>query len=198
MRRNIPTIFAILLLGSLVLCSACTGPGTEVPQQNTSGSPQPTGGGLVQVTVPSEPSRIGFDTALQRLRAYTTVSFNETSADTEKIHYILAKDVDNRGNAVSWIFGVKNGSSSRLVIFDRTGSAEIPSSFPSGEIFMDSFVPPGKVFSDNKEAILGSTATSIPEQREFEVKDGIYTIIIKSANTVRVIRINAATGALMV
>jgi hypothetical protein len=197
MRRNFPTIFAILLLYTLVLCSACTGPGIESPKQNTSeGSQQNTG--LVQVTVPSGSSRFGFDAALQRLMNDTTVSFNDTLADTEKIHYILAKDVDTRGTAVSWIFGVKNGSASRLVIIDGTGSAEIPSSLPSGEIFMESFVPPGKVFSDNKEAILGSPATSAPEQREFEVKDGIYTIIIKSANTVRVIRINAATGALMV
>lgn len=197
MRRNIPTIFAILLLGMLIFCSACTGPGTEVPQQNTRENPQQNTG-LVQVTGIPVSYRINFETALQRLMNYTTVSFNETLADTEKIHYILAKDVDNRGNAVSWIFGVKNGSASRLVIFDRTGSAEIPSSFPSGEIFMDSFVPPGKVFSDNKEAILGSPATSSPEQREFEVKDGIYTITITSASTVRVVRINAATGALMI
>ncbi len=72
------------------------------------------------------------------------------------------------------------------------------SSLPTGEIVLDRTVPPGKVFSENKEAILGSPVSSVSQQRELELKEGIYTLTITSAKTVRVIRFNAATGALMV
>lgn len=191
MCRNIPAIFTILLLGTLVLCCACVGSGNESPKQNTS---------LVQVTVQSESSRIGFDTALQKLKNYKTVSFNQTPADSEKIYYILAKDVDDRGAATSWLFGVNDRSGSRLIIYDKVGKTEMPlsdSSLPSEEIVLDHIVSPGKVFSDNKEVILRSPVPSTPELRELELKEGLYTITITSGNAVRVIKFNATTGALI-
>ena len=70
MRRNIPTIFAILALLSLILCSACVSPLTanQMSQQND---------GLKVITVTAESPFISFDVALQNLREYRPDPGNE-------------------------------------------------------------------------------------------------------------------------
>ena len=60
MRKIIPIIFVISALVALVLCSACVLPsfGEQKKQE----------GGLTQVTVPAETSRISFEEAYQKLK----------------------------------------------------------------------------------------------------------------------------------
>ncbi len=68
MRRNIPAIFAISALIGLILCSACTFLPSEEKKE----------GGLTQVTIPVESSRISFGEAQQKLDEYRMDSVNET------------------------------------------------------------------------------------------------------------------------
>jgi len=194
MHKSIPMIFAILALFVLSLCSACvtqTSP-NQTPQQNT---------GLSQVTVPSESTRIGFDTAQQKFKEYRAVSFNESSINKEKLYYILAKDVDDQGKASSWIFGVNHEAGSRLFIYDSTGWTNINlnnSDLPSEEIVIDRIVTPSNVFAENKAAIIGNAPPSTLELRELELKGGIYTLTITSGSTVRTLKFNAISGAMVV
>src|SRR5512137_730002 len=97
MRKNIRAIFVISALVALVLCSACVLP--------SSGEQKKQEGGLTQVTVPVEISRISFEDAYQKLKDYRIDPVGG-SAETKRIYYILAKDVDDQGKASSWVFGV--------------------------------------------------------------------------------------------
>jgi hypothetical protein len=151
--------------------------------------------------VPSESTRISFDTAQQKFKEYSTVTFNESLINKEKLYYILAKDVDDQGKATSWIFGVKHGAGSRLLIFDTTGWSNINlnnSELPSEEIVIDHIVPPSNVFSENKAAIIGNAPLPTPELRELELKGVIYTLTITSGGTVRTLKFNAISGAMIV
>jgi hypothetical protein len=190
MRRNIQAVFAISALIALILCSACTFLPTGETQE----------GGLVQVTVPSESTRISFDTAYQKLREYRTVTYNQSSITSEKIYYIIAKETDDQGKAASWGFGMNDDAGSRLLIFDSNGWTDIPLSnlsLPSEEIIVDHIVPPGNIFSENRAVIVGISPPSTAELRELELKESIYTLTISSDGNVRVIKFNATTGALI-
>ena len=82
MRKIIRAIFVISALVALVLCSACVFPpfGDQKKQE----------GGLTQVTVPVETSRISFEEAYQNLKDYRMDS-SSVSAEDKRIYYILAK-----------------------------------------------------------------------------------------------------------
>ena len=193
MRKIIHAIFVISTLVVLVMCSACVLPSADQkPQQD---------GGLTQVTVPVESSRISYEVALQNLKDYRTDLINKSPISSQKIYYILGKDVDDQGKAKSWSFGVNREAGPRLLIYDRTGWTDMSlsnSALPSEEIMVDRVMPPNKLFAENKGAIQGNSPASSPAIRELELKEGKYTLTITSGSIVRVIKFNATTGALNV
>jgi hypothetical protein len=186
MRRNIPAIFAISALIVLILCSACTFLPSEEKKE----------GGLTQVTIPVENSRISFGEALQRLDEYKTDSVNET-ADGKTIYSLIAKDVDESGNATSWVFGINQGVGAKLLVYDRTGWTVFPwSTVITEKIALDQIVTPGTLFANNKATITGSSHT-VTERRDLELQKGVYTLTIYSGSTNRILTFNATTGALI-
>ena len=137
MRKIIRAIFVISALVALVLCSACVLPFGEQKKQE---------GGLTQVTVPVESSRISFEEAYQNLKDYRMDS-SSVSAENKRIYYILARDVDDSGNAMSWVFGVNYGMGDRLLIYEKSGWTVFPNSnptLPSEEILIDRYCIPGQ------------------------------------------------------
>ncbi len=191
MRRNNPTIFAILALLIMILCSACI---SQPPANQTSGN----NAGLAQITVAADSSRISFEEARQILRDYRSDSLNE-SADGNTAYYMLSRDVDEAGTATSWIFGVSSGSGAEFLVYDKTGMTTIPwnATLPAEAIVMDSIVSPGSLFSQNKAVISGSSSPAIPERWDLELQRGIYTLTIISGNSSRSLDFNATTGALI-
>jgi len=192
MRKNIPVIFVISALVVLVLCSACvfSPPSGQKPQQE---------GGLTQVNVPVESSRISFEAAHQKLKEYQMDSVSE-SASNKTIYYILAKDVDDSGNAMSWVFDVKSGMGSRMLIYDKSGWTVFPRSnttLPSAEIVVDHIVSPGNLLTRNKAVILSTSSPAIPERRDLELQEGIYTLTLYSGSKGRILTFDANTGALI-
>ena len=192
MRRNTLKIFAILLLSMLVLCSACvfSPSGDQKPLQD---------GGLSQVTIPVETSRISFQDAYQELKDYRTDSLNG-SVTVKTIYYILAKDVDDSGNAVSWVFGVNYGIGDRLLIYDKSGWTVFPRSnttLPSEDIVVDHIVSPGNLFTQNKAVVLSTPSSAIPERRDLELQEGIYKLTFYSGSKGRILTFNATTGAMI-
>jgi hypothetical protein len=191
MRRNIQVVFVISALTLLVLCSACT--------SQPSGQKNSQEGGLTQVSVPVESPRISFEEAQQKLEGYWTTFPDKSSMSSEKIYYVLAKDVDESGNAASWIFGVKNSSSTLLLVYNGRDWAVIPwiiTPLPS-EIMRDNVVSPGKLFAQNTAIIISNSSRTSAERRDLELKEGVYTITITSGTTNRILVFNASTGALI-
>jgi hypothetical protein len=191
MRKIIRSIFVISALVALVLCSACVLP--------SSGEPKKQEGGLTQVTIVGENTRIGFEEAYQNLKDYRMDSSIVSSVD-KRIYYILARDVDDSGNAMSWVFGVNYGMGDRLLIYEKSGWTVFPNSnpsFPSEEILVDRIVSPGNLITSNKAIIARTLSSTIPDRRDLELQEGFYNLNVYSGNTGKVLKFNATTGVLI-
>ena len=191
MRKIIPIIFVISALVALVLCSACVLPsfGEQKKQE----------GGLTQVTVTVATSRIGFEEAYQNLKDYH-IDSSSGLTESKKIYYILAKDVDESGTAMSWVFGVNYGSGDRLLIYEKSGWTVFPrsnSTLPSEEIVVDRIISPGNLFTINKAIIASTSSSTNPERRDLELQEGTYKVNIYYGTTGKVLTFNATTGALI-
>jgi hypothetical protein len=191
MRKNIRAIFVISALVALVLCSACVLPsfGEQKKQE----------GGLTQVTVQAASSRISFEEAYQNLKDYRMDS-SSVSAENKRIYYILGRDVDDSGNAMSWVFGVNYGMGDRLLIYEKSGWTVFPNSkstLPSEEIPIDRIVSPGNMITTNKAIIAKTLASTIPDRKDLELQEGIYKLNVYSGNSGKVIMFNATSGALI-
>jgi hypothetical protein len=186
MRRNFPTIFVILALIILILCSACVSQSSpdKISQQN---------GGLHQIS--EESPFISFDTAHQNLKDYRPDSTNE-STTPKSIYYIHGTNVDESGNATSWIFGVRHSGGTELLAFDRSGWKHIPWSAPalSEEIDVNTIITPERLFSKNKAVIFSKTFPVNPQRRDLDLIRGIYSLTITSGSNERILSFNATSG----
>ncbi|MFA5347513.1 MAG: hypothetical protein WC294_05210 [Methanoregula sp.] len=190
MRRNIKAIFAILALIILILCSAC------ILQPSVNQTPQQDGG-LAQVSVPVESPYIIFDVAQRNLPAYRSESIYDTASSD--IYYITGIDINESGAARSWIFGVRGTNGTEMLAYDRSGWTTLPWNAPLylEEISIDSIVSPARLFSQNTAVVIGNPPPTIPERRDLELKQGIYTLTITSGSTTRILTFNATTGELI-
>jgi hypothetical protein len=192
MHKTIPIIFAILALFILSLCSACVSqpPENKTPVQNA---------GLTQITVPVDSSRISFEEAVQSLREHGSDSSTEPD-NTNSLYYMLSRDIDESGNATSWIFGVSRQSGAEFLVYEKTGWTTIPwnTTLPTEKINTDNIVSPGNLFSQNKGVISGNQSLTIPERIDIELQRGVYTLTINSGGPSRILTFNATTGALIV
>jgi hypothetical protein len=136
---------------------------------------------------------ISFDEAKEAFRNYAGPS------GELPVYYLLSHDMDSAGDASSWLFGVYQGNGTVLLIYDRTGWNINPwnAMLPAEEILLDGVVPPGTLFTRNKESIFTAASLAVPESRDMELKEGVYTLTIRSGSTSRILMFNAITGGLM-
>ena len=188
MRKIIHAIFVISALVALVLCSACVSPFGEQKKQE---------GGLTQVTVPVASSRISFEEVKLKFEEY--ISSNSSNKKIP-VYYIFSRDLDKSGNALTWLFGVRQSSRTELLMYDRTGWKTIPwnATIPSDEILMNRVISPNSLFIQNEKLIFSTSLPSKSERRDLVLKQGIYTLTINSGSTSRILTFNATTGALIV
>jgi hypothetical protein len=191
MQKSIPMVLAFTVLLALILCCACTSQSS--PDQTSQNDT-----GFTQITQSADSSRISFEEARQNLRGYGSGLLNEPGNLTA-VYYILARDVDESGNAMSWIFGVQQGTGSELLVFDQSGWTPIPwdATLQSEMIDIDRIASPDMVFRQNNAAILGNTTSTTSERRYLELQRGIYTLTITSGSTIRILTFNATTGVLI-
>jgi hypothetical protein len=191
MHKSIPMVFAILALVVLILCSACV---SQPPINQTSEK----NSGITQVLGPSTSPFISFDDARQNLPSYQPDPEN-ASYFIRTIYYITGLDVDESGNARSWIFGVRHSNGTEMLAYDQNGLINLLWNAPpdAQEIVIDDIVSPAGLFSQNALVIFGDPKHTIPERRDLELKRGIYTITITSGNTSRILTFNATTGELI-
>jgi hypothetical protein len=184
-------ILAIFVLFVLTLSSAC------ISQTSPSQTHQQTGG-ISQIPGPVESPYISFTEAQQNLREYQPDPEN-LSDFIKTIYYFTGIDVDGSGNARSWIFGVGRTNGTEMVAYDRSGWTKIPWTAPAGskEIVVDNIVSPERLFIQNTALILVNPSMTIPERRDLELNQDIYTLTITSGNTSRILTFNATTGELI-
>jgi hypothetical protein len=115
------------------------------------------------------------------------------------VYYIAGIDVEQSGNARSWIFGVRDTHGTEMLAYDHSGWVTLPWNVPPGleEIRDDSMVSPERLFSQNAAVIIGNPPPAVPERRDLELKQGVYTLTIVSDSTTRILSFNATTGELI-
>ena len=191
MHKSVPMIFAILMLISLILCSACVSqpPANQTLQQNV---------GITRISAMADSPYISFDVAQQNLLTYQPDSTNQSAAP-KTIYTIHGMDVNESGYAASWIFGVRISNVTELLAYGPGGWIKIPwdSSFPSEEIDIGKIVSPSRLFSQNNAVILSNPSRTIPERRDLDLIRGIYTLTIVSGSKDRILTFNATTGELI-
>ena len=187
MRKIIRSIFVISALVALVLCSACV-----LPQN---GKP-PVNNGLSQITTQEISNYISFEEVKQKFEDYSSIN---GSAEKLPIYYIFSRDLDISGNALTWLFGVRQTTGTEVLMYDRAGWKIIPwnATLPSEEIILNQVVSPNTLFIKNKDVIFGASSHSIQERRDLELKQGVYTLTITTENTSRILTFNATSGALI-
>jgi hypothetical protein len=186
MRRNFPTIFVILALIILILCSACVSqPSSDKITQQT--------GGLGPIS--EESPYISFDMAYQKLVESGSNSTNEPIS-TKSIYYFHGTNVDESGNATTWIFGVHQSDGSELLAYDLSGWKHIPWSAPalSEEINVSTIITPERLLSKNKAVILSKTFPANPQRWNLDLIRGIYSLTIISGSDERILLFNATSG----
>ena len=154
--------------------------------------------GITRISEVDDSPYISFDVAQQNLLNFQPDSTNESSA-LKTIYTIHGMDVNESGYAASWIFGVRISNTTQLLAYGPGGLIKIPwnSSFPSEEIDIGTIVPPSRLFSQNKAVILSKSSKTIPDRRDLDLQQVIYTLTINSDNTVGIITFNATTGELI-
>ena len=190
MHKFIPNIFFLLIVLTLVFGSACV---TRSTNQTT-----PLNVGISPISPTAESSFISFEEARQNLLMYRPDSPDGSNA-VETIYTMHGSNLNESGDAESWIFGVHISDVTKLLIYQQGGWIQIPwnASLPSEEIDVDRIVSPGRLFSQNNAVILGNHSRIIPERRDLDLEEGIYTLTITSNSTVRILAFNATTGELI-
>ncbi len=189
MHKFVPIIFSILIL--LVISSACV-------TQSASNQTNPKDVGISPISQTTDSPFISFEDARQNLLIYRHDSTNGSAA-VETIYTIHGTNVNMSGDAESWIFGVRISGITELLVYQQGGWIQIPwnASLPADQIDIDRIVSPGRLFSQNSAVILGNPPHTIPERRDLDLTQGIYTLTIMSDNATRILEFNATMGELI-
>ena len=188
MRKIIHAIFVISALVALVLCSACVLPQNGKPPVNNS---------LSQITTQEISNYISFEEVKLKFEEYIS---SNSPVDKLPVYYIFSRDVNSSGNAITWLFGVRQSTGTELLMYDRAGWKIIPwnATLPSEEINLDKVVSPSTLFIQNKKVVFSSSSPSVQERRDLVLKEGVYTLTITSGSTSRILTFNATSGALII
>lgn len=195
MRSSWPFLFIILVLIAMSICSACVSQSqkNQVPLQNIS---PPVNIGLHEIAYSPVPTPVSLERARQMLGEIEQQGDMGNNSRYE-IYYVLGKNLDETGNAESWLFGTRSPGGNQLQVYDRNRWTAIPwtAPLPSEEIQFDRILLPEKLINQSRTDIAGTAGQN--RIREIELKNGIYSLTLSEAGTDRILSFNATTGALI-
>ncbi|MGA2120756.1 MAG: hypothetical protein ABSG49_01785 [Methanoregula sp.] len=203
LRKNMhsyrPLMITIALLFAICLFSGCIsplGPANQTPQIPSPNASPKTDVGVIPIEMVPSAKFISFDEAKDSLKDSDSLSSNQFQKE-RRILFIQGGNLDESGNAERWVFGVTKGDIKELRVYDRTGWTIIPwnNAISAEEIDLNGVVSPTTIFDQNKKQILESSPSTIPAQRDIELKNGTYTFTITSGSMSEILMFNATTGA---
>jgi hypothetical protein len=127
---------------------------------------------------------------------------NESQAaisPVKQIKFIRGTDLDENGDAASWIFIVEHGDQLSMVTYNSQGMNVLssPGTIKRAEIFTDKILSPRDLFARNHAEILQSSPSGTPAVRELSLVGGNYTLKITTPEKPRVLIFDAITGVLI-
>lgn len=191
---NLSFVAAGLIL-ALCLCAACIFGPPAPEQNNTAQNETPVNVGIVPLTeYKNSHESFTLKDAASAVTGYYQYQAN-ASSQTPSFYYIEGHNVGTSGKAEIWTFGIREGNSTSVLVYDRTGVARIPlqgNELPMKEINIPNILSPDSIikiaFPDNQ---------NITGNLELEISDEEYTLTAPSGSHPREYRINATTGVLI-
>jgi hypothetical protein len=122
---------------------------------------------------------------------------NETSE--KEIYYILGNDVDEKGNASTWIYGIRHAMGKSLMLYDRSGWKIMSwgGILPDKQIQLGTLTPLHNIFTRNNEMINNNSIYFGNLKRQVELMNDTYFITISDGKKTHVFTFNATSGALI-
>jgi hypothetical protein len=155
---------------------------------------------------------VSFDNTFDEARNYSfeevtssiyTVPFDpssDTTPPSDETHILMVsgENLNDKGNASSWLFIVQYQNNTKFVTYDQYGETIIDWSggYPREEVFPNQVVPPGILFEKNRDSIFKTPQAISTESRRLVLSGGNYTLTIKGQNSSRILVFDAKTGAL--
>ena len=157
--------------------------------------------GFVVLNQSDEFERVNFEDIAPNV-PYSGVNLEDSTSvnTTEKTHIQLIRgyNLDARGNAISWIFVVRQRNQVSLVTYDRYGEKVNAwlGGYPEKEIIISQIIPPREIFNRNREQIFPTSQAITTESRELALAEGTYYLTITGQGKTRILVFDANTGAL--
>lgn len=195
MRSHLSTITLTLLI-ILCLCSACVSPFVPAKQaQALQNFTSTVDVGLAPIEIPPDLSSISFSEVRHKFTDSEEYSLNTYQAQTQVL-FFKGTDLDNSGNARYWLFGINKGDTYELRIFDRSGWTILPwnAVITADPIVFDTIVSPDVVLNQNGIQRCENATSCDKVQKDIELKKGVYTLTMISAEGEKTLMFNATTG----
>jgi len=190
--------FAVML----VLAGCCiTGCSTRQPAPLTDETQNATNPGfrvLQPESVSAESPALGFKDVTAQLAGVVLDRGNRSAVNAtigKQILYVRGNNLNDSGQARSWIVVVRQNNRTSVVTFDQQGItvAAWNGEFRQKEIPLDSIILPEELFLKNRAAITGDNRTG---SRDLVLSMDRYTVTT-SGTMNRILVFDAKTGALM-
>jgi hypothetical protein len=197
MNRTSWVIGLALLICFLAGCtSPPAGPSPDTTVPATTAVPQPTGGGISDVTVDEGPRLSKLADALHDLSTSTIpLEFNGSELS---VHQVNGIGVDRNGEAQMWVLGVYNGVSNLLIYTDGEWKmVEWQGTLPPQEIDLSAVVPPDVLYGNQSPEIGRALARHSTGTSNLEIVGDTYTITVTSSGSISILSFNARTGELL-
>ena len=197
MRRASYVIFSIMLV---LACCFITGCSSSPSGSSPQGQQGKVNAGVSFDNNADEIRNYSFEevTSAISLAPFNSVTNEPVPPDETHILLISGENLNDKGNASSWLFIVQYQNSTKFVTYDQYGETIINWSggYPREEVFPDQVVPPGILFDQNRDRIFKDPQAISTESRRLVLSGSTYTLTIRGQNSSRILVFDAKTGAL--
>jgi hypothetical protein len=126
------------------------------------------------------------------------MAYEPLHPDEIHIQMVSGENLDDTGNASSWLFIVRYQNKTKFVTYDRDGETILDWSggYPREEVFPNQVVSPGTLFDQNRDSIFKTPQAISTESRRLVLSGDTYTLTIRGRDSSRILVFDAKTGAL--
>jgi len=178
----------------LCFCVACVS-GPSAQDQTVVNNTSVTNVGLVPITGTGLHESYTLEEAADAVTGEYQQNQINGSSQNLPFYYIQGKNMDATGKAERWLFGIREGNSTTMLVYDRTGVARIPlqeNGLPTQEIDISSILLPADIIK-----IAYPQNQNITGNLELAIAGGEYILTGSSGSQPGEYSINATTGVLI-
>lgn len=194
MRRvaYVNVIFSILLVLACCFITGCTDSSQQEQKKANIG--------VSFDNTPDEARNYSFEEVISSiyLAPFDPTAYEPLHPDETHILMVSGENLNDKGNASSWMFIVQYQNTTKFVTYDQYGETILDWSggYPREEVFPNQVVSPGTLFDQNRDSIFKTPQAISTESRRLVLSGDSYTLTIRGRDSSRILVFDAKTGAL--